>query len=321
MIKDLYDTRSAQAMLLTESEPFDSKDYIYELKLDGIRCLAYVEPGAVDLRNKRNKWLNPTYPELEVLGTTVQKRAILDGELVVMSEGRPDFYSLQRRSLMTDPFKISLEAKRNPVLFVAYDMIYYDQEDLIYRPLLERKKMLASYVKEGGYLLISRFIEEKGMEFYQLTVDQNLEGIVAKKKDSIYQQGKRSKYWVKIKYLKEADFILCGVIFQEDGTIKSLRLGVYDQENLVDYGHVSMGISKEDTKRILRHLREFSLDEHPYHKLLKTEKAEWMEPVLVGTVQFMMATEHGLRQPVFKGLRDDKDAVDCMIKQFEKVIE
>lgn len=314
MTKDLYDHRLAKAMLLTEGEPFNSKDYIYELKLDGIRALAYLEPGKVDIRNKRGKWLNPTYPELEVIHKSIHKRCILDGELVVMSGGKPDFYALRRRSIMTDPFKIQLETKRNPVIFVAYDLIYWDHSELIDLPLMERKEKL-SEIEESDHLIRSQFIYEKGIELFEHVKSIQLEGVVAKKQDSIYQQNVRSKYWIKFKYLKDADFVICGVSRDGDGRIKSLRLGLFEEGKLIDYGHVAMGISNTDAELILNHLRTHPLSESPFDRQMKREQAEWMKPKYVCTVEFMAAGVHGLRQPIFKGIREDKDIFSCTTDQ------
>lgn len=173
-------------MLLYEvKEPFDDEDYIYELKLDGIRCIAYIEPKSVALQNKRFKDLTPIYPELSDICKCVKKRVILDGELVVLADGKPDFYAMQRRSLMTDSFRISLAAKKNPVQFAAYDILYYDGKELTDKPLMERKALLSEKVKEGFNLSISRYLSTNGVAFFELAKKENLEGIVAKKKDGL----------------------------------------------------------------------------------------------------------------------------------------
>lgn len=193
-------------MLLNEvKEPFDDENYIYELKLDGIRCLAYLEPKSVTLQNKRFKDLTPIYPELTEICRCVKKRVILDGELVALTDGKPDFYALQKRSLMTDSFKISLSANKNPVQFVAYDILYYDGKDLTEKLLIERKEILSKEVKEGCNLSISRWIEKNGTAFFELAKKENLEGIVAKKKNGLYFIGKRTSEWIKIKVMQDED--------------------------------------------------------------------------------------------------------------------
>ncbi len=138
-MSDLFDDKNISPMLLYETQPFDDEDYIYELKLDGIRCIAYLGDGKVVLQNKRYKDVTALYPELQEMHRCVKRRTVLDGELVVLQDGKPDFYALQKRSLMGNAFRISLAAKSNPVQFVAYDILYYNGKDLTDLPLMERK--------------------------------------------------------------------------------------------------------------------------------------------------------------------------------------
>ncbi len=146
---DLFEEKNISPMLLFEEhEPFDDDDYIYELKLDGIRCIAYIDNKSVTLQNKRYKDVTDIYPELSEMCKCVKKRVILDGELVVLTEGKPDFYALQKRSLMGDRFKISLAAKNNPVQFVAYDILYFDGKDLTDSPQMKRKDILSKAITE-----------------------------------------------------------------------------------------------------------------------------------------------------------------------------
>lgn len=211
-MSDLFETKNISPMLLHEVQvPFDDEDYIYELKLDGIRCVAFIEPKSVTLQNKRFKDLTPIYPELSDICKCVKKRVILDGELVVLnSDGKPDFYALQRRSLMTDRFRISLAAKKNLVQFVAYDIIYFDGKDLTDKPLMERKEILSKAVTEGHNLSVSRWIEKNGVAYFKLAKKENLEGIVAKKKDGLYYIGKRTHEWIKIKVMQDEDLLVLG---------------------------------------------------------------------------------------------------------------
>lgn len=144
-MSDLFIDKNLSPMLLYETEPFDDENYIYELKLDGIRCLAYLDENSTELRNKRNKNVTDIYPELQNIHKYAKKKCILDGELVVFNNGVPVFYALQSRSLKTDHFNIKLAAAKNPVQFVAYDMIYLDGERITDKPLIERKKIDERY--------------------------------------------------------------------------------------------------------------------------------------------------------------------------------
>ena len=293
-------------MLLYEvKEPFDDEDYIYELKLDGIRCIAYIEPKSVALQNKRFKDLTPIYPELSDICKCVKKRVILDGELVVLADGKPDFYAMQRRSLMTDSFRISLAAKKNPVQFAAYDILYYDGKELTDKPLMERKALLSEKVKEGFNLSISRYLSTNGVAFFELAKKENLEGIVAKKKDGLYHIGKRTHDWIKIKVMQDEDLLVLGYQPDEDGKVKDLILGYYDNKGkLKCRGKVYLGVSKAEQKIIGEFARKNTV-KRPWFE--KYKNAVWLKPELIGTAHFMHETASGgMRQPVWKGLRDDK---------------
>lgn len=305
-MSDLFETKNISPMLLNEvKEPFDDDDYIYELKLDGIRCVAYIEPKSVTLQNKRFKDLTDIYPELSDICKCVKKRVILDGELVVLTDGKPDFYALQKRSLMTDKFRISLVAKKNPVQFVAYDIIYYDGKDLTDKPLMERKEYLSKAVEEGLNLSISRWIERNGVVFFELAKKENLEGIVAKKKDGLYHIGKRTSEWIKIKVMQDEDLLVLGYQPDENGKVKDLILGYYDDKGeLKCRGKVYLGVSKAEQKIIAEFAKKNTV-KRPWFD--KYKNAIWLKPQLVGTAHFMHETESGgMRQPVWKGLREDK---------------
>ncbi len=313
MTQDIFALRLAKPMLLIEGEPFDSKDFLYELKLDGIRCLAYLD-DYTELRNKRNKSVTEIYPELKNIHKQIKRKCILDGELIVTINGIPNFFEMQRRSLMTDPFKIELAGKNKPVSFVAYDILYVDNEEIIDKPLMERKEILFNVVQESSEIAISRFIEEKGIDFFSLVAKQDLEGVVAKKKTSLYYYGKRSKDWIKFKKLHDKDFVICGYVKDnETGGIKSVVIGSYRDDILIYQGHVALGIAKEDQK-IIMDFASTNPSECPFSKEYCDSETLWIKPELVCTVKYMMRTPtNSLRQPIFKGLRNDKDPDECRI--------
>lgn len=302
---DLFHDKNISPMLLNEvKESFDDKDYIYELKLDGIRCIAYLGKDVV-LHNKRYKDVSSIYPELMGTSKCVKKNTVLDGELVVLMDGKPDFYALQKRFLMSDRFRIQLAAKKNPVQFAAYDILYHDGKDLTDKPLMERKAILQEKVSEGNGLSISRYIEERGIAFFNLAKEQNLEGIIAKKKDGLYHIGKKTSDWIKIKVMEDEDLFILGYQPDEDGVPKDLILGYYDENGKLQCrGKVYLGVSKEERAIILKFAKKNTV-KRPWFE--KYKNVVWLKPELVGTVRYMHETESGgMRQPVWKGLRDDK---------------
>lgn len=297
---ELFHDRAASPMLIGQQrDAFDDPDWIFELKMDGFRCLAYINDGMVDLRNKRNMQMLPRFPELADLSQNAKNDCILDGEVVVMVSGVPDFYRLQKRTLLTDLFKISLEASRYPASFVAFDCLYINGRELLQRPLLERKTMLSDIVIENGNFAVSRYIQGQGKALYEAADDHKLEGVVAKRKESLYFMGKRTKDWIKFKRMADEDFIVAGYI-PKGSRIFSLVLAKYRDGKMIYQGHVTAGVMKE-TITVLEPSGAKPFRETPPGN----EQVIWVVPDHVCIVEYM-ANERGvLRQPVFKGFRED----------------
>jgi bifunctional non-homologous end joining protein LigD len=306
---DIFESKNISPMLISEmKDPFDSEDYIYEIKWDGIRCISYLDKDTV-MKNKRNKLMIPIFPELTELFKQVKVKCILDHELLVFKDGAPDFYEVQRRALMSDPFKIKLSINKYPASIVAYDILYYKDKEITMLPLIERKKYLEDAVLENNMIAISRYIETNGMQLFELAKKQNLEGIVAKKKQSLYWQGKRTKDWIKCKIMATDDCVVCGYI-PKDNNMTSLVLGQYNGEELIYRGHVTLGVSL----RLLHQQGIKIIGYSPFHQVPKgNEEATWMEPNLVCIVESMPTEKEAFRQPVFKGFRDDKNPLECQI--------
>ncbi|HOJ49144.1 MAG TPA: RNA ligase family protein [Bacillota bacterium] len=310
---DIFETKDIKPMLIGETaEAFDSEDFIYELKLDGERCIAYLDPNTgTELRNKRNMRMLAKVPELSEIHRQVKSRCILDGELIILKDGKPDFFEIQKRSLTANSFKIKLHSAQFPASFIAFDVLYHIDRETVSLPLTERKQILDSLiVQENDRLSVSRFIEREGKAFYELAVRQELEGVVAKRKDSKYFFGKRTKDWIKIKNLLDADFVMCGYIEKENNVI-SVVLGQYREGRLIYKGHVTLGVSSDDFRIMAK---QKTIDFPPFQETPPgNENAVWIEPNLVCTVQYMMKTGTGsMRQPVFKGLRADKLPEECV---------
>jgi len=308
---DIFETKNITPMLIGHNQKaFDSADYIYELKLDGIRCLAYLWGGGMELRNKRNKRLNPIYPELKGIYRQVKSKCILDGELVILNGGKPDFFELQRRSLMSNPVKIEFAAKKLPVCFTAFDILYLDNRQITQLPLSERKKILTENIQETVGLAVSRFIDTNGVAFYNAAAEQGLEGIVAKRKDSKYYFGKTTKDWIKMKALQDADLIICGY-YLNTGNTASAILGAYNCSIIQYQGHVTLGVARHDFDMMVK-CQKTEKDNYP--DFPDFGEAVWLAPRLVCRVEFMERTRGGgLRQPVFRGIRDDKIPDECTV--------
>lgn len=310
---DLFENKNISPMLIGESgEPFEDPAWIYELKLDGERAIAYLDPkGGTELRNKRNKRMLPLFPELDSIHKQVKKRCILDGEYIVMVDGKPKFSEVQRRSLMSNSFKIKLAAESLPISFVAFDILYLDGKDMTGLPLMERKALLQKTVRESERVAVSRYLETGGTALYRLAEQQGLEGVVAKLRESKYYQGKRTKEWIKIKALLDDDFVVCGWIRKENH-MASLVLAQYKGTDLAYKGHVTLGVSGADFRRITN-MPVIPTPPLPIPEGHGNDQASWISPQLVCKVRYMERTAGGgMRQPVFAGLRDDKAPEDCV---------
>lgn len=305
---DLFEEKNIKPMLISDmTQPFNDPDWIYELKLDGIRCIAYLDKET-ELRNKRNDRLLPKVPELSDIYKQVSTRCILDGELVILKNGVPDFFELQKRSLTTNRFKIELSSGSFPACFVAYDILYRTNTQLTDLTLIERKTILSEVVRDSPKLAVSRYISENGIELFDAAKSQHLEGVVAKKINSRYYFDKRTKDWIKFKFLADQDFVVCGYIQKEKG-VTSIVLGQYDGDTLIYKGHVTFGVKYGDLRKL------DTMDSPPFRELPSgNENAVWLVPELVCVVQYMPNEKGMLRQPVFKGFRDDKEPIECQIK-------
>lgn len=309
---DAFSQHLLSPMLIADEKPaFNDANYIYELKLDGTRCLAYLDKDT-KLFNKRKLQITNQFPELSQLHTMVKHRCVLDGELFVYHHEHVDFFASQRRSLMKDPFKIRLAAAQTPASFTAFDILY-DRDHLVNEePLMRRKQRLSDIItEENERFSISRYIEENGIALFALTSQKHLEGIVAKRKDSTYAFAKRTKDWIKCKNWEEDDFVICGYIEKEKG-ILSLILAQYQNERLIYKGHVTMGTSQR-----LFHSYPFTKGSCPFPYVPDgNEQAVWLKPHLVAVVSYMEKnTNGGLRQPVCRGIRNDKDPKTCIEKK------
>lgn len=311
---DIFDTKCIKPMLIAEQEEaFDSQDFIFEIKLDGIRCIAYLDSEGTDLRNKRDMKLLPHVPELSGIHKQVKEKCILDGELFVMKNGVTDFYEIQKRSILNDPFKIQLASTKYPASYVAYDILYLKDKQLDSLPLMQRKEILTNTIIENERIGVSRYIENYGKQLFEIAKQKGLEGTVAKRKDSLYTFNKRSKNWIKCKVMSTDDCVIAGYIMKEGGMI-SLVIGQYDNDILVYRGHVTLGVSL----RMLKQYNYRQIDYSPFGYVPKgNENATWIEPTLVCIVESMPTEKESFRQPVFRGIRDDKEPKDCTIRTMQ----
>ncbi len=304
-------------MLAVKSDPFDSPDFLFEVKWDGYRVLAYLDSGGTELRSRNRKDVTGNFPELAGLHLSVRNLpALLDGEVVVFSGGRPSFGSLQARGRLSDPLKIRRASTTMPAVYMAFDILYISGGPVMGEPLRRRKEMLADSVQGDPFLVVSDFLRGSGILFARAARDRGLEGIMAKALNSPYLPGKRSSYWKKIRFSGEADLVICGYRAGKGGRkLGALVLCGYKNGSLVFSGKVGTGFSREAEEELIRRLGPLRTS-RPLVAVPREEAGGvvWVKPCLVCTVEYLEKTAEGrLRHPSFKGLRFDKEVEECEV--------
>jgi DNA ligase D-like protein (predicted ligase)/DNA ligase D-like protein (predicted 3'-phosphoesterase) len=302
-------------------ETFSDKNWFFEVKWDGFRAIAYVEEP-FSLKSRNEKELKGTFPELQEL-KQLAKNIVVDGEIIVMREGKPDFQSLLERRKAVSEGEIQRQENRLPAIYIVFDILEKDGKPLTKLPLIERKTILKDSLKEGSNVLLCDFIEEKGDTYFQIALEKGLEGIVAKKKDSQYEEGLRTGSWLKIKKPKTCDCIIFGYTKGSESrgaTFGALLIGVYDKESKPIYlGKVGTGFTQEMI-RLLVHKFEKITAKVALFKLESGDLVTWLEPKLVCEVAYQVVTRDlKLRMARFKGLRDDKSPEQCTLDQIIEV--
>jgi bifunctional non-homologous end joining protein LigD len=304
-----------EPMLATLTEhAFSDPDWLFEIKWDGVRALAWVADGKLMIRSRTGVDITGRYPELASLSKSFAAReAILDGEIVALDDrGLSNFERLQERMHVRAPGPSLIS--RTPVIYFTFDLLYCDGYDLRHTPLLERKQLLQRLLHISERFRYSDHQLEHGKELFELAKAQGLEGILAKRADGIYVSD-RSTNWLKLKITKTIDVVVGGWTAPRTNALQfgSLLLGLYKGKNFRFIGHVGTGFDSNKQKELAAKLKELFVSRCPFDPVPETnEKPFWVSPTLVARVKFSGWTqEHSLRHPVFAGLREDVRAADC----------
>lgn len=303
------------AMLAKETkQPFDDKDWIFEIKWDGYRAIAELNKTEVKLYSRNGNLFNAKYPEVVGALSKMDVNAVIDGEIVVMDEqGNPNFQLLQNYN----------NQKAYPIYYYVFDLLKLNGRSVMELPLIERKEFLRTLIKEDSIVKYSDHIEENGKEMYALMAERNMEGIMAKKADSPYLPGQRTADWLKVKYRKTVDAIICGFT-KPEGERKyfgALILGLMQGHTIKYVGHTGTGFDKPLLKNLYEQLEPLAVSQSPFAEIVKTNTpVTWVQPVLVCEVEFTEKTRNGiLRSPAFIRLRPDKPAEDATMTSLEPV--
>ncbi|MDX6607961.1 MAG: bifunctional non-ous end joining protein LigD [Solirubrobacterales bacterium] len=315
----------------------DSDDWGYEIKWDGVRALGYADHGKWSMLSRRLEDVSVRYPELAAIAETMSDHsAVLDGEVVALdAEGRPRFQLIQSRMGLTSPAAIKARMTEQPVDYVIFDLLHLDGHRVRDLPYVKRRELLEGLGLDGPRWRTPRFRLGGGADLLEAARRQGLEGIVAKRTDSPYRTGKRTREWVKTRVWRRQEFVIGGYIPGEGRRAKrvgSLLVGYYDKrrselrkgqkQNLHFAGGVGSGLKEADLEYLTRELHKRERPDSPFDVGApagpKARLAVWCEPDLVCEVSWTEWTNQGtLRQPAFKGMRDtsDKDPRE-VVKEF-----
>ncbi len=317
----LFDERPIRPMLAKTGDPFDSNDYVFEVKWDGLRVLVFKNGDLLEMQNRNLRDVTLVFPELQQLKNSGQANSmILDGEAVVLGKkGTPDFGRLQNRFGVDDPKRADALSKTIPVTYVAFDLLHLNGKDMVSRPLLARKEKLKSILTEGPHLLYGDHIEKQGKRFFKEASKRGFEGIIAKQRSSPYLPGNRGSDWIKIKGTRTLDCIIVGYTRGEgarSSTFGSLVVAAYGREGrLLHMTNVGGGFDNrtlDDLKRRLVRLeRKTPVISGPIDA---PSPVTWVKPSLVCEVKYMSITHDGkLRFPRFSMIRTDKRPEECEV--------
>ncbi|SRX54306.1 DNA ligase D [Aequorivita sp. CIP111184] len=283
---------------------FKDPEWVFELKWDGYRVITNILNAEVEMYSRNGISYNTKFALLKKELESIPHDCILDGEVVIVdSNGKPDFQKLQ---------KYDAEKTEGQLRYYVFDLLHLNGHDTISLPLLERKSLLPQIIEGLENVVFCDHIEAMGPALYKRAIDAGMEGVIAKKADSVYVPGYRSENWLKVKSNTTEETLICGYTDSVGGgaIFGSLILGLYKEEELVYVGNCGSGFSNAEQKELLKKMQALKIETNPFNKKLslKGRNPHWVAPKLICEVKFSEWTKSGLmRHPVYKGLRFDKD--------------
>ncbi len=292
--------------------PPRGEDWLFEVKWDGVRAIAFVDREEVRLQSRTGHRCERQYPELSTIHHQLAgEQVVLDGEIAVLDDkGVSQFHLIQPRIANTDPNTVAHLARSTPVVYYAFDLLYLDGYDLRSVPLIQRKELLQQVLTPGGSVRISEAFPGAGEEMLEAARATGLEGLLAKRAGSRYES-RRSSDWLKIKIVNEQEFVIGG--FTEPQGDRShfgaLVLGVYDGKKLRWVGNAGTGFNQKSLASLYEKLSPLITKTCPFDERPKPDRGmTWVKPELVCQVKYAIWTQDNrLRAPVFIGLRDDRN--------------
>jgi bifunctional non-homologous end joining protein LigD len=323
-------TRAASAPLLepmyaSVGTEIPGEDWTFEPKYDGVRVLAFATSSEVKLMTRNAKDKAAQFPEivssLKKLAAQTRHSLVLDGEIVALHDGEPArFQELQGRMHVKESLLIASRSSASPAALILFDILVDGDEVLIREPWTERRARLLKRVgkRVNTQLRLTESIEGDGKKMLEKARREGWEGIIAKRVDSRYEPGNRSRAWLKLKIEFRQEFVVGGYTEPRNSRehIGALLLGYFDKDRFIYVGHTGGGFTRKGLEEMYLRLKPLERKTSPFEETPKTnEKAHWVKPDIVVEVKFNEWTaDRRLRQPIFLGVRDDKEAREVTIE-------
>jgi bifunctional non-homologous end joining protein LigD len=310
-VKEAFPHRLSPMLATKIKAPFDDEDHIFEVKWDGYRIIAYKQKKTVKLYSREFQDFTTVYSSITDSLVHLPVDCVLDGEAVMLdSEGRPSFDELQRVK----------SSGTSRLAYCIFDVLWIDGYSLLNVPLIHRKKILERLLaKSRPHLFYYGYTEKNGKALFREMEEQGLEGIVGKRKDSLYIPGKRTSHWLKIQTRMRQEFVIGGWTESESGRpFRSLIFGYYENGKLIYFGHSGGGYTDKNALMIKKKLDKIPSKKNPFSgEVESSTPAHWVKPLLVGEFEYATLTRSGkIRKPaIFKGLRNDKDPKKIILEK------
>lgn len=285
----------------------EGKEWIAQLKWDGVRMLVYYDGQETRLVNRKLNERTMQYPELtDVPSYCRAESVILDGEIIALEDGKPSFHQVMRRDGLRTSGRIPLVRQQVPIVYMIFDVLFYNGEWVTSRSLAERQQLLEKIVQPTPYAqLVPSYSEISGL--FDVVKQHQLEGIVCKDIGSVYAMNGKDKRWLKKKLFQDLVAVVGGVTHRA-GTVNALLLGLYDEEGRLWYiGHAGTGkLTQQDWRSVTERARELAVTERPFaNQPERSKDAVWIKPVLTVKIHFMEWTHNRtLRQPSIQSFVD-----------------
>jgi bifunctional non-homologous end joining protein LigD len=308
------------ALAIAGELPRSEREWSFEVKWDGIRAIAYAQPGRLRLESRNLREISDGYPELRgLIGELGMREAVLDGEIVAFDDtGRPSFERLQSRMNVSSPSAVRRLAASTPIVYAIFDLLFLEGHSLMALPYEARREALESLGLGGPAWRVPAAHPGAGAALLEATRSQGLEGVVAKRLDSRYEPGRRTTAWVKIKHTLRQELVICGWLPGEGrrtDRIGALLMGVHEPGGELRYaGRVGTGFTDRTLADLVQRLAPLRRQESPFEVAPKLPRnAVFVEPRLVAEIEFREWTSDGvMRAPSYKGLRDDKPPAEVV---------